>query len=397
MGISSAGSGLGTLVFSPLLNWLIYLYFWDGAMMILSGLVLNCVVFSLLYRPINLKKWDPSSVGACAAEENRTNLELARETERDNSKSILASNSVGGKSKSVIDGETSSASRKESTEFNSADGKSKYDIYIETPSSGKESREFNSADGKLKYDIDNGVQSASRRESTEFNSADESSKSVIDNETPSASRKESTGNTDNFSPYSSFNPQTLSDPGLLDRPCVFYHGSVICSQDDESKIEQKDKKAYEHYCLPEVESEYEQKKEKTHKHYYPPGFKAACADMVDFSLLYDPVFLTFAFGNFLMFIGIHIPFVFTAQRALEYHLVSMDQASYLLSVIGISNTVGRLLFCFLSDHISFRKLYVYNVCAAVNGISTILSSSATQYYHVILYCIVFGMMFGKFF
>ncbi|XP_035206034.1 monocarboxylate transporter 1-like [Stegodyphus dumicola] len=50
-GLAVSGTGFGGLILAPLLEWLIDFYDWKGAMLISAGLILNCAVFSSLYRP----------------------------------------------------------------------------------------------------------------------------------------------------------------------------------------------------------------------------------------------------------------------------------------------------------------------------------------------------------
>ena len=51
-GITQSGSGIGTFLYSPLTEYLLGIYGWKGTMLILSGLVLNCVACSALYIPV---------------------------------------------------------------------------------------------------------------------------------------------------------------------------------------------------------------------------------------------------------------------------------------------------------------------------------------------------------
>ncbi|GIY28100.1 monocarboxylate transporter 14 [Caerostris extrusa] len=51
MGISMSGSGIGSMIFAPLLEWLISYYgYWKGALLIATGILLNCLVLSFFYR-----------------------------------------------------------------------------------------------------------------------------------------------------------------------------------------------------------------------------------------------------------------------------------------------------------------------------------------------------------
>ena len=55
-GLASCGSGIGTFVFAPLSVLLIHTYAWKGGMLIISGVVLNGVVYAMLFRPIPAMK-----------------------------------------------------------------------------------------------------------------------------------------------------------------------------------------------------------------------------------------------------------------------------------------------------------------------------------------------------
>ncbi|GIY28108.1 monocarboxylate transporter 14 [Caerostris extrusa] len=75
VGISMAGSGIGTLIFAPLMEWLINYYkSWKGAVLIATGLLLNCLVLSLFYRdPIGNKE---------DSEENHSNNQNSNDSSR---------------------------------------------------------------------------------------------------------------------------------------------------------------------------------------------------------------------------------------------------------------------------------------------------------------------------
>ena len=56
MGIVSAGGGMSTLFFPLLSEWLIDVYNWRGALLITSGLLLNCLPCYILISPVNERK-----------------------------------------------------------------------------------------------------------------------------------------------------------------------------------------------------------------------------------------------------------------------------------------------------------------------------------------------------
>jgi hypothetical protein len=54
-GIAMCGSGIGTFIMSPLLRYLLDEYGWNGTILILAGVALNCCVFSAFFRPVTYK------------------------------------------------------------------------------------------------------------------------------------------------------------------------------------------------------------------------------------------------------------------------------------------------------------------------------------------------------
>lgn len=55
-GIAVCGSGFGTFLFAPLTEYLIGAFTWRGALLVIAGIVLNCILFGALFRPLESKK-----------------------------------------------------------------------------------------------------------------------------------------------------------------------------------------------------------------------------------------------------------------------------------------------------------------------------------------------------
>lgn len=54
-GIAVCGSGFGTFLFAPLLDFLTKTYDWRGTLLFLAGIVLNCAIFGAMFRPLKPK------------------------------------------------------------------------------------------------------------------------------------------------------------------------------------------------------------------------------------------------------------------------------------------------------------------------------------------------------
>jgi len=130
---------------------------------------------------------------------------------------------------------------------------------------------------------------------------------------------------------------------------------------------------------------------------FPASPKQANAfrQMLDLSLLRDPIFMMYAASNFLTSIGFNVPYVFTPDRARLWG-ISEEEASYLLSVIGIANTVGRIILGWLSDRPWINRLYMYNTCLVVCGVSMALSTFMNTYALQVVYCAIFGVTSGAY-
>lgn len=88
--------------------------------------------------------------------------------------------------------------------------------------------------------------------------------------------------------------------------------------------------------------------------------------MMDFSLFKSGVFLVFSLSNFFTSIGFNIPYVYLAAHA-ETLGLSKQEASYLLSLIGIANTVGRIILGYAADKPWVNRLMVYNISLTLCG------------------------------
>ncbi len=48
--------------------------------------------------------------------------------------------------------------------------------------------------------------------------------------------------------------------------------------------------------------------------------------------------------------------------------IDKDDASFLLSVVGIANTLGRIVLGYISDKPWLNRLYTYNISLAICGL-----------------------------
>lgn len=144
--------------------------------------------------------------------------------------------------------------------------------------------------------------------------------------------------------------------GIMQRPDVLYQGSMTsltkyrAASPDRVQISiKKEERKQKYGWLPCSEES-----------------KATLSEMLDVSLLIDPVFILFSLSNFLTSIGFYIPYVYTVPLSIK---LGIEDPAYLISIIGASNLVGRIILGYISDKPWVNRLLAYNVCLTIAGIS----------------------------
>ncbi|XP_014615707.1 PREDICTED: monocarboxylate transporter 3 isoform X2 [Polistes canadensis] len=121
----------------------------------------------------------------------------------------------------------------------------------------------------------------------------------------------------------------------------------------------------------------------------PDSFKEALATMMDVSLLKDPVFLLIGISNVFGMAGLYVPFVYLVDAAILDGIES-NSASFLLSIIGITNTVGRVACGYVADFPQVDSLLLNNVCLIIST----LAVAATPFCHSYASYIAMSIFFG---
>jgi hypothetical protein len=105
-GIAVCGSGFGTVVFAPLTNYLIVNYKWQGALLVIAGIVFFCSVFGYMFKPLNLDEVeDVQPTPSISGNNNNNNNVKYNMSDRDltntsllspnNHQQIIRSHSIG--------------------------------------------------------------------------------------------------------------------------------------------------------------------------------------------------------------------------------------------------------------------------------------------------------------
>lgn len=162
--------------------------------------------------------------------------------------------------------------------------------------------------------------------------------------------------------------------------------------------------------------------------------RAALKEMVNVKLLFDPIFFLIGISNAIGMIGFYTPFVYLPSMAAQYVIlhnalkknhhqysliqdgISTEDAAFLVSVIGISNTVGRVLSGWISDFswvwnkqkiyqqqrhiytyfvIKVNSLVVTNCAIILSALTVFLFPYCSSYWSLVIMALLFGFFVGK--
>lgn len=124
------------------------------------------------------------------------------------------------------------------------------------------------------------------------------------------------------------------------------------------------------------------------------AFKRTLVTMLDFKLLKSPSFLLLAIGGAFTMMGFYIPFMYLGGRAIASG-INNATAVWLVSAVGIANTVGRVLCGVLSSFPKVNALFVNNAALTLGGVATLFSGFSMSESYQFTYCVVFGLAICK--
>lgn len=327
-GLAVCGSGLGTFIFAPVSQFLVDEYGWKGAVLIEAGILLNCCVFGLLFRPLTV---DSSRKPLAEQQDeiqmmpvNGTHVEDAISPVHKNLTHLMDSN--GSRARAQTVSSVISLPREVALMNGSSDSPADHSI-----------RAFSSDMWLHKFDEDK-------------------PKNHHLTVSPMARK-------DAFYSGSLLNiPLYRSNPALYNRSIL-----SLAEESDESREGSK--------CHPLT--------------------KCCRQSLHHLTLLKDPIFLLFTISNFLTSLGFCVPYIYLPDLAIQLG-IGRSEAAFLISVIGIANTVGRVVFGWLSDLKCVDRLVLYNTVLTLCGISTALCAFCVIYPLLIVYAAAFGMFIGEY-
>lgn len=372
-GIGVCGSGIGTFLFAPLSAYFIDKMGWRNALLCQGAIVASCLLFGLLYRPLkplklkDISKLDDTEEGE--EEELSADIEKLPTSTRIKMEEVLKvmkSNGCEGNIHSIP---------KLLGVINHSDYPTLADVYhtIGAPQVPKKPLEMKN----ISFEKRSSVPHLYDNMKMQF----ESKKPLLK---PMGERH--------------FRRRTRSDaqrPSYeINRPLyrddIFFSGSL-------KRLPEYTSKSSLAYNLAVTRMSTKNDIDEEKKHIcklFPEAVKRTLATMLDYTLLKSPSFLLLAFGGFMTMMGFYVPFMYLADRAKE--TMAPEMTVWLVSSIGIANTIGRVLCGLLSSFPGVNALFVTNVALTIGGIATMFSGLSMSEEYQFTYSVVFGLSIACF-
>ncbi|XP_067448162.1 monocarboxylate transporter 5 [Thunnus thynnus] len=115
--------------------------------------------------------------------------------------------------------------------------------------------------------------------------------------------------------------------------------------------------------------------------------------VLDFSLLKDPFFCIYTWSLVFSQLAYFIPYFHLSARARTLGIDAMD-ASFIISVAGITETIAQLASGWVTDRNLFHKYHYHKAYLILCGLVNLLSPLATSYILLMVYAVFFAIFCG---
>lgn len=391
-GISLCGSGVGTFIMAPVSTMLINALGWRDALLVQAGMILLCAFFGLAFRPIK-----PIQVTVSNEPEKEKILRPEVKALPDSRLAYSVPNSVHNTWMGAISntqyptaaeifssGSNHNLNRRPSTDAKGApQGRKLEHIAKIKKSSGPPTPEETPQQMPLLQHHElKTVGEAEEEENENGTQVDDKIQPV-----PMTRRRHTVSEREPIK-------RSISRPSENSRPMyrddIFFSGSLtrVPQYTSQSSI------AY-HMSVTRLPTQHDvQEETESSCKICPEAVRRTLATMLDVSLFKSPTFMLLAFSGFFTMMGFFVPFLYISRRAQEAGMET-GAADMIVSAIGITNTVARIVCGLLSSFESVSALHLNNVAITIGGIATIFSGYIMDPWYQYSYAFVFGIAIGK--
>nr|XP_012215074.1 PREDICTED: monocarboxylate transporter 12-B isoform X3 [Linepithema humile] len=394
-GIAVCGSGIGAFLLAPISDILVKNYGWRGALLFQAGMLLNCAIFGAMFRPLKPTRIKVKNTPETAALEVKSTLigqnvsttslhcvqpNRSRFFGTNNNTEYPTAAELLGSSPNIVNATKSLHSL--------------HKVYMETQIL---ERKLSTSEKRLSVPIYPDLDTVNNEEKiAEENNLLSGDLERLNGKVPTIRRHTiSRLRTDSECSQKSLkmgkrNPKDPQRPFYRDD--IFYGGSLNRLPHYRS---QQSSVGY-HMSVTRLPTATDVAEEESGTCYLcPESVRRILTTMLDLSLLRSPSFLILAISGGLTMMGFYTPFMYVADRAIKAD-INESTAMFLVSVIGIGNTIGRIVCGLASSLPGVNALVVNNIFISVGGLVTIFSGLSLSKGYQFFYAASFGLSISVF-
>ncbi|XP_033228511.1 monocarboxylate transporter 10-like isoform X2 [Belonocnema kinseyi] len=396
-GIAVCGSGIGAFILSPISDILVKKYGWQQALLVQAGMLLNCAVFGALFRPLKPRRIKVKPTEENAMMEAKTSL-MAKGLS-------LGSLHAGQPIRSRFFGTNNNTEYPTAAQFIGSSpnivNRSMHSLHkvielkpMDRQISISEKRLSVPIYPDLEIVVDEEVKTVEEENNLLSGDLERLNGRIptIRRHTISGRRRSSDISHKNLKLSNGRSPPVKDHQRPFYRDDIFYGGSLSRLPHYRSQISSV---GY-HMSVTRLPTAKDLAEEESGGCYLcPESVRRILSTMLDWSLLRSPSFLILAISGALTMMGFYTPFVYLQDRAKSY---GMEQSSYmfLVSIIGIGNTVGRVVCGLASSIPGVDPLMVNNIFISIGGLLTIFSGLSHSKGYQFFYSAAFGLSISVF-
>ncbi|XP_066259708.1 monocarboxylate transporter 14-like [Euwallacea similis] len=388
LSIAASGTGFGTVIYSPLITYLVGEYGWRQSMLIMAGLCANMCVSGLLMRDPD---WIKKEQRACAQEKLKskplvskrkfeiedmeTSIPLPKKDKRYCSSAVELPTFLHEHEKVPLE------VLKKLTE-----NKKLYSIILENfpkaltfKTASEAILHSNTSLEHLEQKIKPPVKFCMRLKETSESEASDETLPQGESRRTLLNRSDSTR-----SRRSSFGHHHYLQKLRFRKNSIGYRGAMLNLHSKYKVTTSSCPDFFENSILPDDDEEEEE---------WYDDYVEVLKDITNLSLFNELHFFLLCISTIIMCIWFVVPYFY-----LPVHMTlsgyNEKEASYALSLIGFTNIVGMIMFGIIGDRFNVAKLFALSlICCGVTCIATMFF---TQCYSMLLFsCAMFGLSFAS--
>lgn len=399
-GIAVCGSGIGAFLLAPISDILVKQFGWRGALLFQAGMLLNCTIFGAMFRPLKPTRIKVKSTPENAGLEVKSSL-MARRVS-------TASLHCGHPERSGFFGTNNNTDYPTAAELLGSNpnivnvSKSLHSLHKAHVELRTLERKLSSSQKRLSVpiypELDMNMEAKIVEEENNLLGGDverlNGKVPTIRRHTISGRRLRADSDCSQKSLKLGNRRNTLSkDPQRpFYRDDIFYGGSLNRLPHYKS---QQSSVGY-HMSVTRLPTATDVAEEESGSCYIcPESVRRILTTMLDLSLLKSPSFLILAISGGLTMMGFYTPFMYVPDRA-QLAGIEASTAMFLVSVIGIGNTIGRVVCGLASSLPGVNALVINNVFISTGGLLTIFSALSLSKGYQFFYAASFGLSISVF-